>query len=101
MIECGIRTGKGLLFLQIQNDAEKFAVKVNCSHFRPDELTVNVNGRELIVAGHHEEKSDPYGRVERHFIRKFALPKDANAEGREKRFFKTNFNSISVRNFSS
>ncbi len=54
---------------------------LNCSSFRPDELTVNVKGKELVVEGHHEEKTDPHGRIERHFIRKFALPKDANVEG--------------------
>jgi HSP20 family molecular chaperone IbpA len=72
-----------LILIQVQNDNEKFAVKVNCSNFRPEELKVNVKGRELVIEGHHEEKSDGQGRIERHFVRKYALPKDANEHGEQ------------------
>jgi crystallin alpha B len=33
-----------------------------------------------VIEGKHEEKSDEHGQIERHFIRKVALPKDVQAD---------------------
>ncbi|KHN74490.1 Small heat shock protein OV25-1 [Toxocara canis] len=62
------------------DDKEKFAVQVDVTQFRPNELTVNVRDRELVVEGHHEERSDGSGKIERHFIRKYTLPEDAQLD---------------------
>ncbi|VDM48290.1 unnamed protein product [Toxocara canis] len=62
------------------DDKEKFAVEVDVTQFRPNELTVNVRDRELVVEGHHEERSDGSGKIERHFIRKYTLPEDAQLD---------------------
>ena len=41
---------------------------------------VTTSGRQLVIEGKHEEKSDEHGQIERHFIRKYALPKEVNVE---------------------
>lgn len=62
------------------DDAERFAVEVDVSQFRPEELSVNLREKELVIEGHHEERSDENGRIERHFIRKYVLPDDAQPD---------------------
>lgn len=42
---------------------EKFTVELDVSHFRPEELKVNIVEGQLVVEGKHEEKSDKYGKV--------------------------------------
>lgn len=70
-------------FIQVINNSEKFAVEVNVAQFRPEELSVNVRDKDLVVEGHHEERSDRHGRIERHFIRKYSIPDDVNPESIE------------------
>uniref|UniRef100_A0A0K0E9D3 SHSP domain-containing protein n=1 Tax=Strongyloides stercoralis TaxID=6248 RepID=A0A0K0E9D3_STRER len=59
----------------VDNDKE-FKVKMDVSHFTPEELKVTVRDKYLQVEGKHEEKSDEYGTIERSFVRKYALPSD-------------------------
>ncbi|KAK6014371.1 hypothetical protein OSTOST_20246 [Ostertagia ostertagi] len=54
------------------NDDKKFAVSLNVSHFRPEELNVHVEGRELTIEGKQEQK-DTNSYVQRSFIRKWIL----------------------------
>lgn len=63
------------------NNKEKFAVEMNVSQFAPEELSVNLKDRNLVVEGHHEERNDECGTVERHFIRKYLMPEDTDLEG--------------------
>ncbi|KAK0409578.1 hypothetical protein QR680_004635 [Steinernema hermaphroditum] len=65
---------------EVVNDGDSFSISVNVSHFKPEELKVNVCDNQLIIEGKHEEKSDEYGLVERHFVRKYNLPKNVKAE---------------------
>ncbi|GMT20117.1 hypothetical protein PFISCL1PPCAC_11414, partial [Pristionchus fissidentatus] len=65
---------------EIENTPEKFAVSVDVSHFKPDEIKVNLTGNELTIEGKHEEKSDEHGTIQRSFVRKYLLPEDANLE---------------------
>lgn len=65
------------------DDSEKFAVEMDVSQFHPEELSVNLNDRELVVEGHHEERNDEVGKIERHFIRKYLLPEDAQLDSLE------------------
>uniref|UniRef100_A0A0M3HNY5 SHSP domain-containing protein n=2 Tax=Ascaris TaxID=6251 RepID=A0A0M3HNY5_ASCLU len=75
--ECNIGNTVG----KVVDDKDKFAVEMDVSQFHPEELKVNVRDNELIVEGHHEERSDSHGSIERHFIRKYTLPKDTHLEG--------------------
>ena len=65
---------------EVENTPEKFAVSVDVSHFKPEEIKVNLTGNELTIEGHHEEKNDRHGSVQRSFVRKYTLPEDANLE---------------------
>ncbi|KAF8359009.1 hypothetical protein PRIPAC_94004 [Pristionchus pacificus] len=65
---------------EIQNTPEKFSVSVDVSHFKPDEVNVNLSGNELTIEGNHEEKNDRHGTIQRSFVRKFILPEDSNLE---------------------
>uniref|UniRef100_A0A915AX08 SHSP domain-containing protein n=1 Tax=Parascaris univalens TaxID=6257 RepID=A0A915AX08_PARUN len=66
--------------IQMETDKSHFTVELNVSQFHPDELSVNVVGKGLVVEGHHQEREDNGGFVERHFVRKYFLPKNAKPE---------------------
>ncbi|KAK5971873.1 SHSP domain-containing protein [Trichostrongylus colubriformis] len=61
------------------NDDKKFAVSLNVSHFRPEELNVHVEGRELTIEGKQEQK-DANSYVQRSFVRKWILPDDVDMQ---------------------
>uniref|UniRef100_A0A915PUQ4 SHSP domain-containing protein n=1 Tax=Setaria digitata TaxID=48799 RepID=A0A915PUQ4_9BILA len=58
----------------------QFEVTLDVSGFHADDLKVNVHGRELIVSGHHDERQEGSGTVERYFTRTYILPKSAKEE---------------------
>ncbi|EJW73983.1 small heat shock protein [Wuchereria bancrofti] len=62
-------------FGEIVDEKESFGIRLDVSHFRPEELSVKMQDGRLFVEGHHEEQNDQYGSVERHFIRKYTIPK--------------------------
>lgn len=68
---------------QVINNAKEFSVELNVSQFRPEELSVSVHDEELVIEGHHEERDEECGTVERHFTRKYTLPKNVNPESIE------------------
>ena len=51
--------------------------------FKPEELEVDVQGRELTIKGDHEERQDSGSRISRTFVRKYTLPEDVNMAGDE------------------
>ncbi|XP_036335479.1 heat shock protein 27-like [Rhagoletis pomonella] len=53
-----------------------FQVCMDVSQFKPKELTVKTVDKTVIVEGKHEEREDDHGLIQRHFIRKYTLPKD-------------------------
>ncbi|KJH39849.1 Hsp20/alpha crystallin family protein [Dictyocaulus viviparus] len=64
---------------EIANDDKKFAVDLDVSHFKPEELKVHIEGRILTVEGKQEENTD-HGYMERAFVRKWALPDDCDMD---------------------
>ncbi|XP_073838626.1 heat shock protein 27-like [Musca autumnalis] len=52
-----------------------FQVCMDVSQFKPSELTVKTVDRTVVVEGKHEEREDEHGFIQRHFIRKYSLPK--------------------------
>ncbi|KAF8375038.1 hypothetical protein PRIPAC_81467 [Pristionchus pacificus] len=64
----------------MENTNEKFAVTVDVSHFKPEEIKVKLNGNELMIEGDYEEKTDKHGTIKRSFVRKCTLPEDTNVE---------------------
>ncbi|KAH8335197.1 hypothetical protein KR067_011064 [Drosophila pandora] len=53
-----------------------FQVCMDVSQFKPNELTVKVVDKTVVVEGKHEEREDGHGLIQRHFVRKYTLPKD-------------------------
>lgn len=52
-----------------------FQVCMDVSQFKPSELTVKTVDRMVVVEGKHEEREDEHGFIQRHFIRKYSLPR--------------------------
>ncbi|CAD5219694.1 unnamed protein product [Bursaphelenchus okinawaensis] len=53
---------------------------LDVSGFAPEDLKVSVNGRQIVIEAKHGEKQDELGSIERSFVRKFNLPKNATPE---------------------
>ncbi|KAJ1356644.1 Heat shock protein beta-1 [Parelaphostrongylus tenuis] len=64
---------------QVVNDDKKFAVALDVSHFRPEELNVHLEGRELTIEGKQEYKME-HSFMNRSFVRKFVLPENVDLE---------------------
>ena len=64
---------------EVANDPNKFQVKLDCSHFKPEEIEVKTVDNNVIIKGKHEEKMDKHGWVSREFSRRYALPKECEA----------------------
>ncbi|VDK23284.1 unnamed protein product [Anisakis simplex] len=59
---------------------EEFTVVLDVSQYSKDDLEISVSDRYLIIKGDHSERADEQPnqqscRVERHFVRKFLIPK--------------------------
>jgi crystallin alpha B len=65
---------------EVKNDENKFSVKLDCSHFKPEEITVKTVGNNLVINGKHEEKMDKHGWIQREFTRRYALPEGCEVE---------------------
>jgi HSP20 family molecular chaperone IbpA len=53
-----------------------FQVCIDVHHFKPSEITVKTVNCTIVIEGRHEERQDDHGYVERHFVRKYTLPKE-------------------------
>lgn len=51
-------TSRSRNLLQFVNDEKKFAVSLDVSHFKPEELKVELEGRDLTIEGVQEVKTD-------------------------------------------
>src|ERR1700712_98140 len=63
----------------VANDPNKFQVKLDCSHFKPEEIDVKTVDNNVIIHGKHEEKMDKHGWITREFTRRYTLPKECEA----------------------
>ncbi|XP_030372469.1 heat shock protein 67B3 [Scaptodrosophila lebanonensis] len=57
-----------------------FEVKLDVGLFDPSELTVKLVNGFVIVEGKHEEREDEHGHVSRHFVRRYPLAKEYDAD---------------------
>lgn len=69
--ECGEKCSS-----TIYSTKDKFKAILDVQHFKPNEISVRVNDREIIIEGKHEEREDDHGFISRQFIRRYALPKE-------------------------
>ncbi|XP_061395133.1 heat shock protein 23-like [Musca vetustissima] len=57
-----------------------FQVCMDVAQFKPNELTVKVVDNCIVIEGKHEEREDEHGYIQRHFVRRYVLPKGYDAE---------------------
>uniref|UniRef100_A0A0N5B287 SHSP domain-containing protein n=1 Tax=Strongyloides papillosus TaxID=174720 RepID=A0A0N5B287_STREA len=79
---------------EVVNNDKEFKVKMDVSHYGPEELKVTVKDNYLQVEGNHEEKNDKYGTIKRSFVRKFALPKGLTEENVKSELTKDGFLTV-------
>jgi hypothetical protein len=51
-----------------------FEVSVDLQHFDSKDIKVKIVDNKIVVEGHHDEREDDHGLVERHFVRRYTLP---------------------------
>nr|CDJ83761.1 Heat shock protein Hsp20 domain containing protein [Haemonchus contortus] len=65
--------------LEAVDDDKKFAVSVDVSQFRPEELNVHLDGRVLTIEGKQDHKTKN-STLHRSFTRKWLLPENVDLE---------------------
>ncbi|XP_058835624.1 protein lethal(2)essential for life-like [Topomyia yanbarensis] len=76
------RIGYNRPWVALRNDSgstvdvtgDKFQINLDVQQFSPEEITVKVTDKAIVVEGKHEEKQDEHGFIERHFVRRYMLP---------------------------
>nr|CDJ94402.1 Heat shock protein Hsp20 domain containing protein [Haemonchus contortus] len=61
------------------NDDKKFSLALDVSHFKPEELKVQLDGRDLTIKGHQEVKTE-HGYMKKNFVHRWALPEDCDLD---------------------
>ncbi|XP_012270087.1 protein lethal(2)essential for life [Orussus abietinus] len=76
------RTGyhKGAGSSVVQADKDKFQVTLDVQQFAPEEVSVKVVGKNIVVEGKHEEKEDEHGWISRQFVRKYMVPEQCDID---------------------
>ncbi|CAJ0589078.1 unnamed protein product [Cylicocyclus nassatus] len=64
---------------KIVNDDSKLSISLNVKQFKPEELSVNLDGRTLKIEGKQEIKEENAYTV-RTFVRQWRLPKKVDVE---------------------
>ncbi|XP_013187583.2 protein lethal(2)essential for life-like [Amyelois transitella] len=64
----------------IDDQKDKFQITLDVQHFLPNEISVKVIGKEIIVEGKHEDRQDNHGVVSRQFKRRYVLPNECLSE---------------------
>jgi len=71
-------------FSEVINDKNKFEIRLDCNHFKPEELVVKTIGDSVVIQGKHEERDDSNGNdksyISREFSRRYTLPVGCDAK---------------------
>uniref|UniRef100_A0A914WUN7 SHSP domain-containing protein n=1 Tax=Plectus sambesii TaxID=2011161 RepID=A0A914WUN7_9BILA len=86
----------GTGFSDVHNDAKQFAVRLDVSRFKPEEVTVCTTGNTLLVKGEHQEELDAHGYTQRSFVRKYPLPGECNLKQIESQLSRDGVLTVSV-----
>ena len=60
--------------------SDDYQVTIDVKSFKPEEITVKVKRREILVEGKHEERQDEFGFVSQQFSRRYILPEEFDAD---------------------
>lgn len=63
-----------------RDPSDKFEVKLDVRHFKPEEINIKVIGNDLMVEAKHNERREGNGSVSRQFTRRYELPKDVDSQ---------------------
>lgn len=74
-----LRVGEGGVST-VQANKNKFCVDLDVQQFSPEEISVKVVDRFVIVEGKHEEKQDEHGWISRQFTRKYMIPEQCDID---------------------
>ncbi|XP_037932719.1 heat shock protein 67B3-like [Teleopsis dalmanni] len=69
-----------LATIHVNENKKDFEIHLDVGLFQPEDLSVKLVNDFIVVEGNHEEKEDEHGHVSRHFVRRYALPKDCDAD---------------------
>uniref|UniRef100_A0A0N5BXD2 SHSP domain-containing protein n=1 Tax=Strongyloides papillosus TaxID=174720 RepID=A0A0N5BXD2_STREA len=83
---------------EIINKDGDLSIKMDVSHFGPNELKVDVIDRCLVVQGNHQERNDNYGSIQRMFVRKYLLPDGIKENDVTSELTKDGFLTIKAKN---
>lgn len=64
----------------ITADKDTFKVILDIQQFKPEEISVKLINRLVVVEAKHEEKKDEHGLISRQFVRKYLLPEQVDEE---------------------
>nr|AXU24963.1 heat shock protein 20-2 [Cyrtorhinus lividipennis] len=65
----------------VKSDDNLFSIRLDVSHFKPEELNVHVDNQGyVVVEGKHQERGDEHGLVSRQFTRRYKLPENVNVD---------------------
>ncbi|XP_012270226.1 protein lethal(2)essential for life-like [Orussus abietinus] len=73
-----LRRGRGASTVDAQKD--KFQVTLDVQQFSPEEVTVKVVDKNVVIEGKHEEKEDEHGWISRQFVRKYMIPEQCDVD---------------------
>ncbi|XP_031836308.1 protein lethal(2)essential for life [Nomia melanderi] len=62
----------------VKADKDKFQVVLDVQQFKPEEISVKVVDKAVVVEGKHEEKQDEHGWISRQFTRKYIIPEQCD-----------------------
>ncbi|PAV82038.1 hypothetical protein WR25_11503 [Diploscapter pachys] len=69
--------GSPKLAEKLINDSNKFSLQLDVSHYKPEQLKVNLDGRKLTIEGDCEEEGE-HGFSKRSFSHSLILPEDVD-----------------------
>lgn len=75
-----MRSGKVVGSSTVQANKDKFHVDLDVQQFSPEEISVKVVDRSVIVEGKHEEKQDEHGWISRQFCRRYMIPEQCDID---------------------
>ncbi|XP_066593957.1 protein lethal(2)essential for life-like [Prorops nasuta] len=64
----------------VQADKNKFEVTLDVQQFEPEEISIKVVDKSVVIEGKHEEKQDEHGWISRQFTRKYLVPEQCDIE---------------------
>ena len=59
---------------EVMEKEKDFSMSFDVSSFKPEEISVKVKDRDVIIEAKHEEREDEHGFISRQLTRKFILP---------------------------